>query len=406
MKFSESVALALSAILAHKLRSFLTLLGIIFGVATVIVVVSLVEGFNKYFNDKIADLGSNAFVVNKMGIVTSLQEWIERSKKNKDIKLDDLHAIKEHTTYVRDAAAVMRRRGNIKRDTQLLQDVEIDGVTANMVDIDSVKVDQGRYITGSEEEHSRDVCFVGYEVVKQFFPSVDPLEKEIKIDGRPFRIVGVAQEMGTVFGNPRDNFVLMPISTYQNIYGSRGSIGIRVAAIGPESIERAQDEVRVVLRTRRHLNYNDPDNFGIVTSDALNNLRERIFGTISIVAIGVTSISLVVGGIVIMNIMLVSVTERTREIGIRKSLGARRADIVRQFLSESTVLSLIGGCIGVAIAYGLGKLATIFFSLPTSLPILWTIIALTVSASIGLFFGIYPAWKAAKLDPIEALRAD
>ncbi len=406
MKFSESVALALSAILAHKLRSFLTLLGIIFGVATVIVVVSLVEGFNKYFNDKIADLGSNAFVVNKMGIVTSLQEWIERSKKNKDIKLDDLHAIKEHTTYVRDAAAVMRRRGNIKRDTQLLQDVEIDGVTANMVDIDSVKVDQGRYITGSEEEHSRDVCFVGYEVVKQCFPSVDPLEKEIKIDGRPFRIVGVAQEMGTVFGNPRDNFVLMPISTYQNIYGSRGSIGIRVAAIGPESIERAQDEVRVVLRTRRHLNYNDPDNFGIVTSDALNNLRERIFGTISIVAIGVTSISLVVGGIVIMNIMLVSVTERTREIGIRKSLGARRADIVRQFLSESTVLSLIGGCIGVAIAYGLGKLATIFFSLPTSLPILWTIIALTVSASIGLFFGIYPAWKAAKLDPIEALRAD
>ena len=406
MKFSESVALALSAILAHKLRSFLTLLGIIFGVATVIVVVSLVEGFNKYFNDKIADLGSNAFVVNKMGIVTSLQEWIERSKKNKDIKLDDLHAIKEHPAYVRDAAAVMRRRGNVKRDTQLLQDVEIMGVTANMVDIDSVKVDQGRYITGSEEEHSRDVCFVGYEVVKQFFPSVDPLEKELKIDGRPFRIVGVAQEMGTVFGNPRDNFVIMPISTYQNIYGSRGSIGIRVAAIGAESIERAQDEVRVVLRTRRHLNYNDPDNFGIVTSDALNNLRQQIFGTISIVAIGVTSISLVVGGVVIMNIMLVSVTERTREIGIRKSLGARRADIVRQFLSESTVLSLIGGCIGVAIAYGLGKLATIFFSLPTSLPILWTIIALTVSASIGLFFGIYPAWKAAKLDPIEALRAD
>jgi putative ABC transport system permease protein len=406
MKFFESVALALSAILAHKLRSFLTLLGIIFGVATVIVVVSLVEGFNKYFNDKIADLGSNAFVVNKMGIVTSMQEYLERAKKNKDIKLDDLRAIKEHPTYVKDAAATMRRRGKIKRDTQLLEDVEILGVSANMVDIDSIKVDQGRYISATEEEHSRYACFIGYGAANQLFPSVDPIDKEIKIEGMPFRIVGVAQEIGTVFGNPRDNFVIMPISTYQNIYGSRGSIGIRVAAIGPESIEKAQDEVRVVMRARRHLNYNDPDNFGIVTSDALNHLREQIFGTISIVAIGVTSIALVVGGIVIMNIMLVSVTERTREIGIRKSLGARRTDIVRQFLSESTVLSLLGGCIGVAIAYGLGKLATVLFDLPTALPIFWTFMALAVSASIGLFFGIYPAWKAAKLDPIEALRAD
>jgi putative ABC transport system permease protein len=406
MKFFESVALALSAILAHKLRSFLTLLGIIFGVATVIVVVSLIEGFNKYFNDKIADLGSNAFVVNKLGIVTSMQEWIERNKTNKDIKLDDLHAILENPTYVKDAAATMRRRGTIKRDTKSLEDVDLQGVSANMVDIDSIKVDQGRYVSSSEEEHSRYVCFIGYGIADQLFPSVDPIDKEIKIEGLPFRIVGVAQEVGTVFGNPRDNFVIMPISTYQNIYGSRGSIGIRVAAIGPEAIARAQDEVRVVLRARRHLNYNDEDNFGIVTSDALNNLREKIFGTISIVAVGVTSISLIVGGIVIMNIMLVSVTERTREIGIRKSLGAKRRDIVRQFLSESTVLSLLGGCVGVAIAYGIGKLATLLFDLPTALPILWTFIALTVSASIGLFFGIYPAWKAAKLDPIEALRAD
>jgi putative ABC transport system permease protein len=406
MKFFESVLLALSAILAHKLRSFLTLLGIIFGVATVIVVVSLIEGFNKYFNDKIADMGSNAFVVNKMGIVTSMQEWIERNKKNKDIKLDDLRAIKEHPTYVKDAAATMRRRGKIKRDTQLLEDVELLGVSANMVDIDSIKVDQGRYISPTEEDHSRYACFIGYGIANQLFPGVDPLEKEIKIEGLPFRIVGIAQEIGTVFGNPRDNFVIMPISTYQNVYGSRGSIGIRVQAIGPDALEKAQDEVRVVMRSRRHLNYDDPDNFGIVTSDALNKLREQIFGTISIVAIGVTSISLVVGGIVIMNIMLVSVTERTREIGIRKSLGARRTDIVRQFLSESTVLSLLGGCIGVAIAYGLGKLATVLFDLPTALPILWTFIALSVSASIGLFFGIYPAWQAAKLDPIEALRAD
>src|SRR5262249_27667271 len=192
-------------------------------------------------------------------------------------------------------------------------------------------------------------------------------------------------EMGTVFGNPRDNFAIMPISTYQNIYGSRGSISIRVAAIGPESIERAQDEVRVIMRARRHLNYNDPDNFGIVTSDALNKIREQVFGTISVVAIGVTSISLLVGGIVIMNIMLVSVTERTREIGIRKSLGARRKDIVRQFLAESTVLALIGGCIGVAIAYGLCKVVTILFSLPAAPPLFWTFIALALPARIRFF---------------------
>src|SRR5882724_10877865 len=406
MKFFESVALALSAILAHKLRSFLTLLGIIFGVATVIVVVSLIEGFNKYFNDKIADLGSNAFVVNKMGIVTSMQEWIERNKKNKDIKLDDLRAIKEHPTYVKDAAATMRRRGNIKRETQTLQDVELLGVSANMVDIDSIKVDQGRYITSTEEEHSRYACFIGYGVANQLFPSVDPIDKEIKIEGLPFRIVGVAQEIGTVFGNPRDNFVIMPITSYQNIYGSRGSIGIRVAAIGPESIERAQDEVRVIMRARRHLNYNDPDNFGIVTSDALNKLREQIFGTISIVAIGVTSISLVVGGIVIMNIKLVSVTERTREIGVRKALGARRSDILLQFLIESSTVAVIGGALRVCFGVLAAKLVSWVSPLPSAVQ-LWSVIGgLLVALSVGLFFGTYPASKAAKLDPVEALRSE
>jgi putative ABC transport system permease protein len=406
MNFLEALGLAGSAIKAHKLRSFLTLLGIIFGVAVVIVVVSLIEGFNKYFEDKISDLGSNAFVVDKMGIVTSMQEWIDKSKKNKDIKLEDLEAIKANRTYIKDAAGMMRRRLTVKYETQTLQDVMMMGVTANMVDIDTIKVGQGRYISPEEEQHARSTCFVGYEFVKQFFPATDPIDKEIKIEGRPFRIVGVAQEIGTVMGNPRDNFVIIPISTYQNMFGSRGSISIKVAATSQENIERAQDEARVVLRSRRHLKYEDADNFGIVSSEALNNMRDRIFGTIGIVAVGVTSISLVVGGIVIMNMMLVSVTERTREIGIRKSLGAKRGDILKQFLAESTILSLFGGLVGVGLAFGLGKLITALVSLPTTLPLFWTIMALTVSASIGLFFGIYPAMKAAKLDPIEALRAD
>ncbi len=408
MKFLEAIGLALSAIKAHKLRSFLTLLGIIFGVAVVIVVVSMVEGFNNYFESKISDLGSNAFVVDKMGIVTSMQEWMEKSRKNKDIKMDDLKAIKEKTNpaIVKDAAAQTRRRGTVKYESKALQDVLIQGATANLLDIDSTKIEQGRFFTQTEEDHGDAVCFVGYEIVKQYFLSVDPIGREIKIEGRPFRIIGIAQEKGSVFGNPQDNFLIMPISTYQNIFGSRGTIALRVAATGKESLEQAQDEVRVILRAKRHLKYEDPDNFGIVSSEALNGIRDRIFGTISIVAVGVTSIALVVGGIVIMNMMLVSVTERTREIGVRKSLGAKRSDILKQFLAESTTLSLVGGAAGVGLAYGVSKIVTYALSFPTTLPLFWTFMALTVSASIGLFFGIYPAMKAAKLDPIDALRAD
>jgi putative ABC transport system permease protein len=406
MKLAEALRMALGAIWAHKLRSFLTLLGIIFGVATVIVVVTLIEGFNEYFNEKVANLGANAFIVNKLGIVTSFREWIERNKRNKDITMEDLAAIRRSARHVRDAAAMASRRAEIKRASQILRDVSLRGVSYNMIDLDTMKVAHGRYISGDEEYRSAYACFIGHDLADKLFPKEDPLGKEIKIDGRPFRIVGVAQQIGSIFGNPQDNFAIIPISTFQKIYGSRGSIIIRVAAAGPEALQMAQDEVRVVLRARRKLNFNDPDNFGIVTSDALTNLRERTFGTISLITIGVTSIALVVGGVVIMNIMLVSVLERTREIGVRKALGARRRDILWQFLTESTIMALFGGVIGVALAYGLSKLASMIFSVPTALPLFWTALALVVSASVGLFFGIYPAWRAARLDPVEALRSE
>src|SRR5262249_49055898 len=301
MKFSEAMRLALATIAAHKLRSFLTLLGIILGVATVILVVSLIEGFNSYVEDKIANLGSNAFIVNKLGFITSFQEFIQKNKRNKDITMDDLRAILDHPTYVKAAAAMAFRRGDVKYETKSLQDFSIRGASFNMIDIDTQKVDQGRYISSEDEEHARYACFVGHDIVNQFFPMTDPVGKTIKIEGLEFQIVGTAQEIGTIFGNPQDMFVIIPISTYQKIYGSRGGLMLRVAATGPDLLDRAQDEVRVVLRARRHLNYKDEDNFGIVTSDAINNLRQQMFGAISFVALMVTSICLVVGGIVVMN---------------------------------------------------------------------------------------------------------
>jgi putative ABC transport system permease protein len=404
----ETVKMALDAIWAHKLRSFLTLLGVIIGVAAVIVVVMLLEGFNAYFKEQVASLGSNAFMVNRFGLVTSLEEFIEATKRNKDITSEDLQAILSNPRrrYVLDAASVKSTQGQVKYGSQVLQDVVIRGVSHNMVDIDSVRVAEGRYVSREEEEHSRTTCFVGTDIVKEFFSGVDPIGKEIKIGGLPFRVVGVAVEIGTVLGQPQDNFIIIPITTFEKLYGHVGSISIRVAAINADSINKAVEEVRVVLRNRRHLKYNEPDNFGILTSEAINNFYESVVKTIQLAIVGVASIALLVGGIVIMNIMLVSVAERTREIGIRKSIGARRGDILMQFLSESVTLSMMGGIIGMGMAYLTGRVLAWQLDLPIALPIGWTIAAMVVSATIGLFSGVYPAYRAAGLDPVESLRSE
>jgi putative ABC transport system permease protein len=408
MPFFEALKLAVSAILAHKLRSFLTLLGVIFGVATVIVVVSLIEGFNAYVDEKIANIGTNAFAVQKYSIedFSSVAALNAARRRNKDVTLDDAAALIAHGGSIQDVGAQEDSGGDVKFGAINLFRVRVTATTPNIADIERIETREGRYFNKIDEDERRSVTFIGADVADKLFPTANPLGQTIRIDGRSFEIIGVAEAKGSVFGQPQDMYVSMPLSTFLAFYGSRRSIGLSVTSTGQETYDDAVEEARVVIRTRRKLGSSEKDNFGIITPSAINELRDKIFGTIQVAAIGITSISLVVGGIVIMNIMLVSVTERTKEIGIRKSIGARRTDILKQFLAESTLLSLLGGAIGISIAYLLAKLVAALTPVPTVLPLFAVTVALLVSATVGLVSGVYPAWRAAKLDPIEALRAD
>lgn len=408
MSFFEVLRIAFSSILSHKLRSFLTLLGVIFGVATVIVVVSLIEGFNAYVNDKIANIGTNAFSVQRFSIedFSSVEALNAARRRNRDVTVDDLLALKKHGGSIKDAGGKSDSMADIKFGDKTLLNVQLKASTPNIEEIEKIEAQQGRFFIEAEETARKFVCFIGSETAEKLFPTQEPLGQTIKIDGRTFQVIGVGAELGSAFGQPRDMYVSMPLSTFLSIYGTRRSISISVTSTTPETYADAIDGARTLMRTRRKLEPSEKDSFGIVTPSAINELRDKIFGTIQIAAIGITSISLIVGGIVIMNIMLVSVTERTKEIGIRKSIGAKQGDILKQFLAESTSLALLGGVIGVAIAYSIAKLVAVAFSIPTALPLVWVTIALFVSSSVGLISGVFPAWKAAKLDPIEALRAD
>src|SRR5688572_1060036 len=408
MLFYEAIKLAFASILSHKLRSFLTLLGVIFGVATVIVVVSLIEGFNSYVDEKIANIGTNAFSVQRFSIedFSSVEALNAARRRNKDVGPEDLMALKNNGGSIKDAGGKSGSVADVKFGEKTLMNVRLNGMTPNLEEIEKIEVRDGRFFTNAEDEMRKYVCFIGSETAEKLFPMGGSVGQTIKIDGRTFQVIGVGKELGSAFGQTRDMYVSVPLSTFLSIYGIRRSISISVTSTSTETYPEAIEEARTLMRVRRKLGPSDKDNFGIVTPNAINELRDNIFGTIQVVAIGVTSISLVVGGIVIMNIMLVSVTERTKEIGIRKSIGARQTDILRQFLAESTTLALVGGAIGVTVAFLIAKLVAIAFSIPTALPLVWVTIALVVSSSVGLVSGVYPAWKAARLDPIEALRAE
>jgi putative ABC transport system permease protein len=408
MPIREVLRVALEALWANKLRTVLTLLGVIVGVATVIVVVSLIEGFNAYIDDKIADIGTNAFRVQKYGIddFSSLDKFLEANRRNPDIRLREAEAIREAAPLVDQLSIRAISVGEVKRGNESMSNVVIQGASANALEIDRLSVGSGRFYTATEESHRREVAFIGSDVATRLFKQSDPIGQQLKVDGRPYTIVGVAEPIGSVFGQTRDSFVFIPISRFLDSYGSRRSLYLLVTSIDEESYSLAIDQVRVALRVRRGLQPNEPDNFGIITPDAINQLRDKIFGTIQTTTIGVTSIALVVGGIVIMNIMLVSVVERTKEIGLRKSLGARRADLLKQFLAESTVMATLGGIIGTLVALAAAKAVATFTPIPTALPIAWTVASISVSALVGLVSGVYPAWRAAGLDPIVALRSE
>ncbi|MGC1485383.1 MAG: ABC transporter permease [Candidatus Acidiferrum sp.] len=402
----EPVGVALETLRAHKLRSFLMLLGIILSVSTLIVIIALISGVNQYIANKVANLGSNAFTVMRFPIITEMEELVKATRRNKIITWDDYEALRDNLKLPLRVGAEVRTSGKARAGTLTVEDTSVRGVTASMGDIDAQEVADGRYITEADENSRSMVTMIGSELASKLFPSLDPVGHEIMIDGRPFIVVGVAKAIGTILGQSQDNFAYIPVETYINIYGAYGGIWINIQARGADWMERTQDETRVLMRARRHLRPNETDSFGIIDSATLMSLWKQLTGVIAIAMVGVVSVFLVIGGVVIMNVMLATVTERTREIGIRKALGASRNDILLQFLVEACVMAAMGGAIGVLLAYGICGLAMATTSIPMHVPISAVIIAELISAVVGIFFGVYPARKAAMLEPIEALRTE
>ena len=411
MLFGEAISIALQSLRANKLRSLLTVLGILIGVSSVIAVVAITEGLDAYMSDKVLELGTKAFrLQSRPDIINSHEMWMEMMKR-KRLNMDDYEAVQKACTLCSEVGAQVWTGTNVKRGRIIQKNVGVAGITENIARIGTIReLVAGRHIVQQDVTQAAMVGVIGTDLVDAFFGTMEPIGKEIDIDGHPIKVIGVAEKKGAVFGESQDNFVWLPITTFQKFYGTRRSFSIQAEARTMAVFEAAQDQVRVTMRARRHLTYNKPDNFNIETGETVMELWQTMTRGIYVVTFVVTAISLLVGGIVVMNIMLVSVTERIKEIGVRKALGARRGDILRQFLVESVILSAFGGFLGVlgaaAFSYVLASILGNMMSANFSAPVRpWAVaLAIGVSSIVGLVAGIYPANSAAKLDPVEALR--
>ena len=407
LQIKESFGMALLSLRSNKLRTFLTLLGIIIGVLTIIAVVSVIQGLNNYVYTKMSFFGANDFSVQKFSMIgTSLKDFREQMKR-KDLTLVERDLIRANCPTCELVGASTSYGTTVKYGSQSLRDTEVRGVTYLDHEIGSVvELTSGRHLQSQDETNSRPVCVIGSDVAEKVFGGLDPLGRWLKVGSRNFQVIGVAKKKGKILGFSQDNFVRVPITTFNKAYGSRRSININIHTNSQEEMAQAQEEVRTVLRSWRKLSYKDPDDFSFATSETFIQFYKTATAGIYFAMIAVSSIALVVGGIVIMNIMFVSVSERTKEIGIRMAVGARRRDILYQFLIESSVISALGGIIGIVLGFLVARIVSAATSMPSSVEPASIVLAIVMSWSIGLFFGIYPANRAAKLDPVEALRSE
>jgi putative ABC transport system permease protein len=402
----EAFFIAVEALRTHKLRTFLTLLGVVIATTTLIVVMSVINGMNLYISEHIANLGANVFIVAQFQWAQGEEAWLKARRRNKPIRMEDYEFLKANLKDYKSIGATggIWPQPSARYQNHNIDEVGVQGVTASMIDIGSEQVEYGRFISEADERHSAPVCFIGQDLITEFFPNVDPLGKEIYISGMPFQVIGVAKRIGTTFGQSQDNFAFLPLTTFKKDFLGRPGVNVSVQSWNAKQMAILEDEVRVLMRVRHHLPYKEDDDFGINASDTIMGLWQRLTGSIFAITIAVVAVFMVVGGIVIMNIMLASVTERTHEIGIRKSLGARRRDILTQFVMEAAVMATVGGALGVLLAGLISMVIDHFFA--SSVPLSAILVGLTLSTIVGLFFGIYPASQAAKLDPIEALRTE
>ena len=402
----EAFWIALDTLRSHKLRSFLTLLGVVIATTTLIVVMSIVNGMNLYIADHIANLGTNTFVLHQFQWAQGFESFLNARRRNKPIRMEDYEYLRDSLRGYQQigALAELNPSPSARYKGHLIDEIQLSAVTASFVDIGREKIAQGRYINDSDYLHNSRVCIIGQDLVEKLFPNVDPLDKEVQIAGLPFRVIGTTEKIGSTFGQSEDNFAIVPLSTFRNTWMGRPELMVFIKSPDGPHMAELQDEVRALMRARRHVPYREEDTFGINASDTLMSAWKQLTGTIFAVTIGLVAVFMLVGGIVIMNIMLASVTERTHEIGIRKSLGARRRDILWQVVFESAVMATIGGFVGVLFAVLVAKIVNIFFT--ADVPVAAVVVGVSLSAAVGLFFGIYPARKAARLEPIEALRTE